>query len=71
VTSANLSGEAPALTAEAAGRALGGAVAVVLDAGPVRGGVPSTVARLRDGFPEVIRRGALSREQLNEVLRHG
>jgi L-threonylcarbamoyladenylate synthase len=57
VTSANKSGEAPATTAEAARRALGDAVEVVIDGGR-RGGVPSTVLSLVDE-PAIIRRGPL------------
>jgi len=60
VTSANVSGEPPALTAQAAVRDLGEGVDVVLDAGPVSGGVPSTVVKLEAGQYVVIREGAIS-----------
>jgi len=60
VTSANLSGEPPALTADEAKKPLGDRVAMILDGGPVRGGVPSSVVRVVDGKLEVLREGALS-----------
>jgi L-threonylcarbamoyladenylate synthase len=65
VTSANKSGDAPATTAEAARRALGDAVEVVIDGG-LRGGVPSTVLSLVDE-PEIIRAGPLD-EQIRLAL---
>jgi L-threonylcarbamoyladenylate synthase len=64
VTSANLSGGAPATTAEEAVEALGASVSLVLDAGPVRGGVPSTVVKLGGGEPEVLREGAIPTEEI-------
>jgi len=67
VTSANTSGEAPALTAEATERALGAFVEVVLDAGPAPGGVPSTVVRVVNGGIDILREGALGREQLEQA----
>jgi tRNA A37 threonylcarbamoyladenosine synthetase subunit TsaC/SUA5/YrdC len=59
VTSANLSGEPPALTGDEARKPLGDRVAMILDGGPVRGGVPSSVVRVSDGKLEVLREGAL------------
>ena len=63
-TSANLSGEPPALTAEDALQALGGAVDVVLDSGPVTGGVPSTVVRVEGGTIRILRPGAIPEAEL-------
>ncbi|MBL7076721.1 MAG: threonylcarbamoyl-AMP synthase [Kiritimatiellae bacterium] len=60
VTSANLSGEPPALTADQAREPLGDRVAMILDGGPVRGGVPSSVVRVSGGKLDVLREGALS-----------
>lgn len=68
VTSANLSGEPPALDAAEALRALDGFHGVVLDGGPVSGGVPSTVARMNAGRLCVLRAGALSAETLEAAL---
>ncbi len=59
VTSANLSGEPDARTAGEAEHALGEAVALVLDAGPSPGGVPSTVVRCVGDQLEILRAGAL------------
>lgn len=71
-TSANASGEPDALTAEAAIAALGDAVAVVLDGGPVTGGIPSTVTRVTArGRIEVLREGALSEDALNREISNG
>jgi L-threonylcarbamoyladenylate synthase len=66
VTSANASGEAPALTAAEAARALAGFVSLVLDAGPSPGGVASTVVRLEGRDIQIIREGAISK---NDILR--
>lgn len=67
-TSANRSGEAPAQTAAEAVAALGDAVEVVLDGGPVPGGVPSTVVRVRDGRIEILRAGAIPEARLRAEL---
>jgi L-threonylcarbamoyladenylate synthase len=69
VTSANMSGEPPALTAGAAAAALGAAVDLVLDAGPAPGGIASTVARVEDGRLRILRQGALAPEELEACLR--
>jgi L-threonylcarbamoyladenylate synthase len=69
VTSANLSGEQPALTATEAAVALAGRIAMVLDGGPSPGGTPSSVVRVVDGALVVIRAGAISREALENAMR--
>lgn len=61
-TSANLSGEPPALTASEAARLEG--VAAVLDGGPAPGGRASTVLTLAAPDPEVLRPGPISRPDL-------
>jgi L-threonylcarbamoyladenylate synthase len=64
-SSANVSGEPDATTAEQVAASIGAAVALVLDDGPVRGGVPSTVvACLDDAEPQVLRQGALAAERI-------
>jgi tRNA A37 threonylcarbamoyladenosine synthetase subunit TsaC/SUA5/YrdC len=69
VTSANLSGQAAATTAEAAARALGDGVALVLDAGASPGGTASTVVRVRgDRGIEVLREGPISAGELRAVV---
>lgn len=68
VSSANVHGQAPALTCQDAVGQLGDRVAVYLDAGPAAGGVASTIVDFA-AFPEgrIVRVGALSLEQLREV----
>lgn len=67
VTSANLSGEPPALTAGEAVAALGDSVDLVLDGGLVRGGVPSSVVKVVDGRIEMLREGAITMSQMEKV----
>jgi len=69
VSSANLSGEPPALTAAEAARALGAAVAVVLDAGPAPGGAPSTVVKTEEGAVRILRAGAIPAARIEAVSR--
>jgi len=68
VTSANLSGEPDALTAETALRDLAEHVAIVIDAGPVSGGMASSVVRMAGGKPRILRGGAISEGDLASVL---
>jgi L-threonylcarbamoyladenylate synthase len=64
VTSANRSGEPPALTAPDAWAALAPHVALALDAGPVAVGAASTVARIAAGEIEILRPGPVGRDDL-------
>lgn len=66
VTSANLTGQPPAQTAAQAREQLGEKVAVYLEAGPARGGVPSTIVRVACGSA-----GAGDPAGAIEILRHG
>ena len=59
VTSANRSGELPAVTARQAASALGGRVAMILDAGKSPGGVASTVVKVEGRRVEILREGAI------------
>ena len=68
VTSANLSGEAPALTATAAVAALGSAIELVVDAGPAPGGVPSTVVKIGRGRCDVLREGAIPASEIAGIV---
>ena len=61
-TSANISGEAPALTAQEAGKLPG--LAGVLDGGRVAGGTASTVLDLTGAEPRILREGALRAAEL-------
>jgi L-threonylcarbamoyladenylate synthase len=71
VTSANLTGEAPATTADEAEEALGGSVTVVLDGGPSPVGEPSTIVDVTGTNPRILRLGALSARRLESVLGEG
>jgi len=67
VSSANRTGRPAALDAGAAEQMLGDVVTVVVDGGPSRGGEASTIVDAT-GEGRVLRRGALSMEQLNAVV---
>lgn len=68
VSSANLTGHPAALDADAAEEMLGDVVEVILDGGPAPGGESSTIIDVTTESPRLLRRGALSSEQLTEVL---
>lgn len=70
VTSANRSGEPPARTAVELIESVGHSLALVLDDGPVRGGVASTVVAVAaDGTWTVLREGALSGDAIANSTR--
>jgi len=58
-SSANLSGQPPAETAEEVLRIFGNQLDLVIDGGPRRGGVPSTLVDVSTPRPRLLRRGAL------------
>jgi len=68
VSSANRTGMPAATDADRAAEMLGESVAVVVDAGPSPGGEASTIIDCTGPHGRVLRQGALSLEQLNEVL---
>ena len=68
VSSANKTGMPAATDAYQAEEMLGDAVAVIVDAGESPGGEASTIVDCTGTQGRVLRRGALSLEQLNEVL---
>lgn len=68
VSSANLSGQPAATTAEAAAAMLGDSVSVIIDGGPSTGGVASTILDCTGAAPRILRDGALTRAALAEVL---
>lgn len=70
-SSANKSGRPPAITAADAEEQLGEAVSVYLDGGPLEAPVPSTILDLTGERPLVLREGAVTREQLEDVLGAG
>lgn len=68
VSSANRTGAGPATSIDAAERQLGEAVEVYLDGGPCPAAVPSTIVDLTAAVPRLLRAGAVSVEDLREVL---
>jgi tRNA A37 threonylcarbamoyladenosine synthetase subunit TsaC/SUA5/YrdC len=68
VSSANLSGLPAATEAAEADGMLGDSVEVVLDAGPSPKGEASTIVDVRLSQPRLLRLGALSAAELNDVL---
>ena len=70
-TSANLSGQpSPSLAAQVS-RALGKKVDAILDGGKTAGGPGSTVLDVSAAWPKIIRRGAISQEELAPFLEAG
>lgn len=70
VTSANLSGDPPAMDAGEAVLSLGPSVDLVLDAGRASGGQASTVVKVdRAGQVSMLREGAVPRADIREVCR--
>ena len=70
-TSANLAGRPVAATALEIVEQLGDAVAVVLDGGPARGPVASTVVDCSGALPRILRAGALPPARLAAALDDG
>lgn len=68
VSSANKTGQPPAVTAAEARDQLGYAVRVYLEAGPCPDPVPSTIVDLTGDVPRVLREGAIPLEKLREVV---
>jgi tRNA threonylcarbamoyl adenosine modification protein (Sua5/YciO/YrdC/YwlC family) len=68
VSSANISGQPPAVTAEQAREQLGDDVAVYLDGGTARTQVASTIVDVTGEVPLILRAGAVSADQLREVV---
>jgi len=67
-SSANISGEANALNAQQVFEQLNGRVELILDGGPVPGGIPSTVVDCTQNPPTILRHGAISAEEIQQVL---
>ncbi|CAN5811955.1 L-threonylcarbamoyladenylate synthase [soil metagenome] len=69
-SSANITGEPDATTAERVVESLGAAVSLVLDDGPVRGGVPSSVVdcSMTGQSPRILREGAISAQAIADLL---
>jgi tRNA A37 threonylcarbamoyladenosine synthetase subunit TsaC/SUA5/YrdC len=68
VSSANVTGEPAATDADEAERMLGDSVEVVLDDGPSPGTTASTILDCTGKRPRILRAGALTVEELAQVL---
>ncbi|MDO5731050.1 L-threonylcarbamoyladenylate synthase [Corynebacterium sphenisci] len=68
VSSANISGQDPATTAQRAKQQLGAEAAVYLDSGEAPVGTPSTIVDLSTGRPRVLREGAVALADIAGVL---
>ncbi|MCP2174207.1 translation factor SUA5 [Williamsia maris] len=68
VSSANRSGQPPATTSSDARDQLGDDVSVYLDGGPAAHATPSTIVDLTGAAPTILREGAVTVEQIAEVL---
>lgn len=67
-TSANISGDSSALTAQQVLEQLDGRVELLIDGGAVPGGVPSTVVDCTQEPPKILRQGALAAEAIARVI---
>ncbi len=67
-TSANVSGEPAPATADQVERMLGDRIEFLLDAGPTRGGAPSTIVDVTDREPRLVRAGAISWDEIQAWL---
>ena len=69
VTSANVSGLPEASDVAEIRAQLGGAIELILDGGPARGGPPSTVVDCSSATPRILRAGAIPAETVARTLR--
>lgn len=68
VTSANLSGQVNACSAEEVMEQLGGRIAMILDGGRTPGGAPSTVVDCSGAAPVILREGPISLIDIEKVI---
>lgn len=68
VTSANLSGQLSPITAQEVEEQLGERIDFILDGGPSKGGVPSTILDCTDLPPTLLRRGAIPEKDLAAAI---
>jgi L-threonylcarbamoyladenylate synthase len=68
-TSANRSGQPPAVTADDVRAALIEGIDVLLDAGPTSGGAPSTIVEMAADGPRLVRAGAIAWDRVLESLK--
>lgn len=67
-TSANLSGSAPARSAQEVQHYFPDAIDLIIDGGEVNVDLPSTVVDLTGEKPRMVREGAVGREELRDIL---
>jgi len=67
LTSANLSGQPDATTADEVVQGFGDSVAIVMDDGRSQFGQPSTVVRVNKGQLEILREGVVTRDTLSQL----
>lgn len=68
VTSANTTGNPPAVQIQQAVDYFADNVDLYIDGGPSQGGIASTILNLSDGHPRAVRVGALSLEELSNAV---
>jgi L-threonylcarbamoyladenylate synthase len=68
-TSANVSGQPPASTPERVIASFGDGIDVLIDSGPTRAGLPSTIIDATGGVPVLVRAGAIPWERVLEFSR--
>ena len=67
VTSANISDQPAACTAQHVLASVGSAIDMLIDDGPCPGGIPSTVLDLTVSPPQILRDGPISKHQLEQI----
>jgi L-threonylcarbamoyladenylate synthase len=68
-TSSNIHSKPDAVRMEEAKNDLGDTVSAYIDSGPCTLGKPSTIVWLMDGAVEIIRQGAITKKQIEDVLK--
>jgi L-threonylcarbamoyladenylate synthase len=68
-TSANISGQRPALTAQEVGAQLGGKIDFIIDGGKCTGGKESTVVNITHESPVVLRQGIIPSREIDRAYK--
>ena len=68
-TSANISGQPPALTAEEVGQQLGGKIDFIINGGKCPGGKESTVADITNESPVILRQGIIPSHEIDKAYK--
>jgi L-threonylcarbamoyladenylate synthase len=67
-TSANISGQPATADPDEVERALGARIDLLLDAGPTRGGAPSTIVDVTEPAPRLVRAGVIAWDEIQARL---